>query len=130
MNNHQESRRRNRHQNGYQSLDPNEALHCRVYVIELDEAVTRDPVFIAKNPNYVPGSPCYYVGMTSLEPEVRFLEHVQGTRNSSRICRQYGRKLRMDLVPKRKPSRRTWAMKWEKRLAKEIRKCGDGAWQA
>jgi predicted GIY-YIG superfamily endonuclease len=130
MKDHQSGRRRNRHQAALQPLASNEALHCRVYVIELDAAVTRDPAFIAKNPKYVPGRPSYYVGMTSLEPSDRFLEHILGTRNSSRICRQYGRKLRMDLVPNLKPTRRTWAMRREKRLAADIRRGGDGAWQA
>ncbi len=122
--------RRNHQQSFSYPLASDEALQCRVYLIELDPAVMQDPAFIAKNPNYVPGKPCYYVGMTSLEPEVRFLEHVEGMKNSSRICRQYGRRLRMDLVPTWNATRRTWAMRREKRLAAEIRNLGNGAWQA
>ena len=49
MKDHQSGSRRNLHQAGPQPLGSNEALHCRVYVIELDAAVTRDPAFIAKN---------------------------------------------------------------------------------
>ena len=80
------------------------------------------------NPKHVPGSPCYYVGMTSLNPEERFLQHHHGTKNVSMICHKYCRKLRMDLVPNRKPTRRTWAMRLEKRVAKELRRQGCGAW--
>ena len=42
---------------------------------------------------------------------------------------RYGRRLRMDLVPNRKPTRRTWAMKLEERLAKDLRARGFGAWK-
>ena len=40
MKDHQGGRRRNRHQVALQPLGSNEALNCRVYVIELDAAVT------------------------------------------------------------------------------------------
>jgi len=130
MKHHQGGHRRKRHQATFQALDSREARLCQVYVIELDASVTREPAFITKNPKYVPGRSCYYVGMTSLNPEDRFLEHVLGTKNVSQICHQYGRKLRMDLVPKREPTRRIWAMRYEKRLADDFRTNGDGAWQA
>lgn len=92
--------------------------------------MTCDPAFIAKNPQYVPGSPAYYVGMTSLSPEERFLEHKHGIKNVSRIAHEFGRCLRMDLVPDRKPTRRKWAMNFEKRVARDLRAKGFGAWQA
>jgi len=126
---HQNDRRRNHHQTAFHPLGSNELCNCQVYVIELDVSVTSEPSFMARNPKYRQGSPCYYVGMTSLIPEDRYLEHVQGTKNVSHICHQYGRNLRMDLVPSRKPTRRTWAMMMEERLAKDLRARGFGAWK-
>jgi predicted GIY-YIG superfamily endonuclease len=101
-----------------------------VYAIELDPSVMEDPAFRAKNPQWVPGMPLVYVGMTSLSSaEERFAQHLGGTKNVSRIAHRYGRRLRMDLVPYRKPTRRTRAMKMEQRLAKALRSRGFGAWQ-
>ena len=71
---------------------------------------------------------CFYVGMTSLSCEERSTQHFLGTKNFSRIAHQYGRRLRMDVVPTRKPTRRRWALKMEARLAKELRARGFGAW--
>lgn len=90
----------------------------------------KDPAFAAKNPQWVPGMLLFYVGMTSLSSvEERFAQHLRGTKNVSRIAHQYGRRLRMDLVPIRKPTRRTWALKLEERLAKDLRARGYGAWK-
>lgn len=108
---------------------PFESWNCIVYAIELDPSVMKDPAFSAKNPQWVPGMPLFYVGMTSLSAEERCEQHLGGTKNVSRIAHQYGRRLRMDLVPNRKPTRRAWAMKMEERLAKDLRARGFGAWQ-
>src|ERR1035437_5355444 len=128
MKNQHDGRRPTSHHRN-QPLRPYENPHCQVYVIELDESVATDPVFRKANPRYVPGSPCYYVGMTSLTPEERFRQHVDGTRNSSRIA-AFGLRLRMDLVANKKPVRRTWAMERERSLARALRSGGCGAWQA
>ena len=128
MKHHQDGHRRNRHQATFQPLDSKEARHCQVYVIELDASVIREPAFVAKNPKHAPSMPSYYVGMTSIDPEERFLQHYHGTKNVSMICHKYCRKLRMDLVPYRKPTRRKWAMRLEKRVTKELRRQGCGAW--
>lgn len=106
-----------------------ESWSCIVYLIELDPSVMEDPEFRAKNPQWVPGMPLFYVGMTSLSAWARSEQHFRGTKNVSRIAHQYGRRLRMDLVPTRKPTRRTWALKLEARLAKDLRTRGFGAWQ-
>ena len=106
-----------------------ESWSCIVYLIELHPSVMEDPAFRAKNPQWVPGMDLFYVGMTSLPSvEERFAQHLRGTKNVSRIAHQYGRRLRMDLVPNRKPTSRTWAMKLEARLAKDLRSRGFGAW--
>ncbi len=35
----------------------------------------------------------------------------------------------MDLVPNRKPTRRSWAIKLEERLVKDLKARGFGAWK-
>ena len=109
-------------------LLPNESPNCFNYVIQLKESVTLDPAFMRKNPGYVPGRPCFYVGMTSEDIEERCLQHFNGTKNVSRIAHEYGLRLRMDLVTHRKPVRRTWALEREARIAKQLRSQGFGAW--
>ncbi len=83
---------------------------------------------MAKNPGYVQGNTCFYVGMTSENVEERFLQHFHGTKNVSRIAHTFGRRLRMDLVTNREPVRRTWALAREERIAKQLRSQGFGAW--
>lgn len=102
-----------------------------IYLIELDPCVALDPAFRKANPRYVPGSLCLYAGSTSQPPSDRFMEHVSGARNASRIAHRYGLRLRMDLVPgagKRMPRER--ALKAEVRIARELRARGFGVWQA
>ncbi len=102
-----------------------------VYLVELDPCVALDSAFQKANPRYVPGSLCFYAGSSSQLPSDRFMEHVSGGRNSSRIAHHYGLRLRMDLVPgagKRMPRER--ALKAEVRLARELRAKGFGVWQA
>ncbi len=105
-----------------------ESWNCIVYAIELDPSVMQDPAFLAKNPQRKANMPCFYVGMTSLSADERSKQHLLGTKNFSRIAHLYGRRLRMDVVPTRKATRRTWAMKMEARLAKDLRAQGFGAW--
>ena len=107
----------------------NESTRCVVYTIELDPSVAREPAFAAKNPRHVPGKPCFYVGMTMLRPEERFAQHISGSKNSSRIAHEYGKKLRMDVVENNKPTLRTWALEREKRVANKLRSQGFGAWK-
>ncbi len=103
---------------------------CVVYAIELHLSVLLDSAFLAANPRYVAGMPCFYIGMTSLSPEERYLQHTLGTKNVARIPHIYGRNLHQDIVPQRKPTRRTWAMRYEKTLAWQLRARGFGIWQA
>lgn len=106
-------------------------LHRGIYLIELDPLVTQDAAFQKANPHIIAGLPTFYCGSTSQRPEERFIEHVSGGRNASRIAQRYGQRLRMDLVPnagKRFPRER--ALKEEVRLARELRAKGFGVWQA
>jgi hypothetical protein len=107
-----------------------EAWTCILYAIELDLKVLRDRDFLAANPRYRAGMLCLYLGMTSLSAEERFRQHTRGIKNVSRIAHDFGQKLRQDMVPVRKPTRRTWVLKHEKTLAWQLRAQGYGIWQA
>jgi hypothetical protein len=43
-----------------------------VYVIELSKDVLFEAKFSKNSPGYMEGTPCVYLGMTSLDPDVRF----------------------------------------------------------
>ncbi len=49
--------------------------HYHVYVVELSQDVLLNARFMGSNPGYQPGKPCVYVGMTGLDPDVRFDKH-------------------------------------------------------
>jgi hypothetical protein len=57
--------------------------HYHVYVVELSSDVLLNARFMRANPNYSPGKPCVYVGMTGLEPDVRFDKHKAGIRGNA-----------------------------------------------
>ena len=57
-----------------------------IYVIELDKKVLEKKKFKDANPDYIEGSPCVYVGMTSKSPEERFKQHKEGHK-ASRIVK-------------------------------------------
>lgn len=94
-----------------------ESRTCQVYAIRLKKSVLNNPKFRAANPNYIAGYPCYYVGMTSLPPHKRFAQHVAGKVNASTLVHAHCGELEMSIVPVRKPTLRTWAMKLERNLA-------------
>lgn len=106
-------------------------LQRGLYLVELDPCVALDPAFQKANPRYLLGQLCFYAGSSSQRPGDRFVEHISGGRNSSRIAHRYGQCLRMDLVPDAgKQMRRDLAIKAEVRLARELRAKGFGVWQA
>jgi len=130
MNYPQASPRPNHNSHRYQPLKPNESPDCGSYVVELSHSVLLEKAFLTCNPGYIEGRACLYVGMSSHSPEERALQHLEGTKNVSRIAHTYGVGLRMDLVKNLKRVRRTWAMRYEKQLARELRSQGYGVWQA
>lgn len=113
------------------SLRPssNEATTCQVYAIRLRRSVLNNQRFVDANPNYRTGYPLVYVGMTSLSLAERHAQHAAGI-NASTIAGKHMGELAMELVPLRKPTRRTWAMKHERELAAHLRSKGCGVWQA
>ena len=70
--------------------------HHSVYVVELSKRVLEEPKFRRANPDYLPGMPCFYVGMTGLSPDERFDKHKAGIQ-ANRFVREYGLRLRPDL---------------------------------
>ena len=66
--------------------------HYHVYVIELSKDVLYEARFMKANPDYIQGKPCVYVGMTGLDPDVRFDKHKAGIQ-SNRYARQFGLRL-------------------------------------
>jgi hypothetical protein len=103
--------------------------HHHVYVVELSKDVLNEPRFRKCNPGYIDGKPCVYVGMTGLDPDVRFDKHKAGIQ-ANRFVTQYGLRLLPDCTRASTP----WAMK--RRVDREIeigidlRSAGFGVWQA
>lgn len=100
-----------------------------VYVIELDSSVLLESKFRKSNPDYVFGAPCVYVGMTGLDPDLRFDQHKAGIR-ANKYARIYGIRLMPEIYGKFNPMPRGDAQYMEVELGIQLRKAGYGVWQA
>ena len=100
-----------------------------VYVIELSKDVLYESRFKRANPDYDYGRPCVYVGMTGLDPDVRFDKHKAGIQ-SNRFVRDYGLRLMPELYAPYNPMRYEEAREMEVELAIGLRDMGYGVWQA
>lgn len=100
----------------------------RVYVIRLDPAVLESAKFRAENPDHVVGMDCYYVGMTAKTARERFAQHMAGYKACGFVTR-YG----LELMPERfshvHPKTFEEAQRFERRLAKRLRRRGHAVWQ-
>jgi hypothetical protein len=103
--------------------------HYHVYVIELSKDVLNETRFMRSNPDYVVGKPCVYVGMTGLDPDLRFDKHKAGIQ-SNRFARQYGLRLLPQLYEVYNPMPYDGARDMEVELAIGLREEGYGVWQA
>ena len=103
--------------------------HYHVYVIELSKDVLYESRFKKGNPDYVNGKPCVYVGMTGLDPDVRFDKHKAGIQ-SNRYAQQFGLRLLPDLYEAYNPMAYTDAQSMEVELGILLREAGFGVWQA
>jgi hypothetical protein len=103
--------------------------HHSVYVIELSKDVLFEPKFMKCNPNYIIGKPCVYVGMTGLDPDIRFDKHKAGIQ-SNRFVKQYGLKLLPDLYEGFNPMTYDEACEMEIEIGIDLRSAGFGVWQA
>lgn len=100
-----------------------------VYVVELSADVLYEPKFKKANPDYAPGKPCVYVGMTGLDPDTRFDKHKAGIK-ANRFVKQYGLRLLPTLYEIYNPMPYEGAREMEVELAIGLREAGYGVWQA
>ena len=99
-----------------------------VYVIELDSEVANLKKVRKKNPNYIKGNGCFYVGQSTRPPELRFDQHKEGYK-SNKYAKYYGKKLRPDIYKKYNPiPSRKDALSLETYLAKKLREIGAAVW--
>jgi hypothetical protein len=103
--------------------------HYHVYVIELSKDVLQEGRFKKCNPTYVEGKPCIYVGMTGLDPDVRFDKHKAGIQ-SNRYVLKYGLRLLPELYELYGVLSYDAARDLEVELAIDFREAGYGVWQA
>ena len=90
-----------------------------VYVIELDPLVADQRKFRDKNPKYIKGNGCVYVGQSAREPYLRFEQHKEGYRSNkyAKLFEKY------NPIPTRKD-----AEEIEQMLGRELRGRGYGVW--
>ncbi len=103
--------------------------HYHVYVVELADPVWNNARFRAANPDYTLGKPFVYVGMTGLDPDLRFDKHKAGIQ-SNRYVFEYGLRLLPQLYEVFNPMPYDGARDMEVELAIGLREKGYGVWQA
>ena len=103
--------------------------HYHVYVIELSKDVLYEGKFNKCNPTYITGKPCVYVGMTGLDPDIRFDKHKAGIQ-ANRYVTDYGLHLLPDLYEAFNPMSYDEARDKEVDVAIDLREAGFGVWQA
>lgn len=100
-----------------------------VYVVELDDRVWNLARFRRANPNYQLGKPFVYVGMTGLDPDLRFDRHKADVQ-ANRYVRDYGLRLLPALYEVYNPMPYEGAREMEVELAIGLREAGYAVWQA
>ncbi len=100
-----------------------------VYVIELSKDVLYENKFKKANPDYVTGQPCVYVGMTGLDPDIRFDKHKAGIQ-SNKYAQTYGLRLMPEIYEKYNPMPYGDAQYMEVDMAIRLKELGFGVWQA
>jgi hypothetical protein len=103
--------------------------HHHVYVVELSDRVWNEPSFRRANPDYRLGKPFVYVGMTGLDPDLRFDKH-KADIQANRFVRDYGLRLRPELYEVYNPMPYEAAREMEVELGIALREAGFGVWQA
>ncbi len=105
------------------------AHHYHVYVIELSAEAWNVASFRKANPDYMHLKPMVYVGMTGLDPDLRFDKHKAGIQ-ANNFVRDHGLRLLPVLYEKYNPMSYDAARDREVELGIALRKAGYGAWQA
>jgi predicted GIY-YIG superfamily endonuclease len=103
--------------------------HHHVYVIELDERVWNEPRFRKANPDHDVTKLCLYVGMTGMDPDVRFDKHKAGIQ-ANRYVTTYGLRLLPRLYEVYNPMPYQAALEMEVELGIALREAGYAVWQA
>jgi len=97
-------------------------------VIELGDAVWNIARFRRANPDYQLGKPFVYVGMTGLDPDLRFDKHKAGIQSNSYV-RRFGMHLLPGLYTMYNPMPYEGARDMEVELGIALREAGYGVWQ-
>ena len=103
--------------------------HYHVYVVELSDEVWNIARFRKSNPDYSLGKPFVYVGMTGLDPDLRFDKHKAGIQSNSYV-RRFGLRLLPGLYTMYNPMPYEGARDMEVELGIALREAGYGVWQA
>ena len=103
--------------------------HHHVYVIELAYQVCNEARFRKANPDYRLGKPFVYVGMTGLDPDLRF-DKRKANIQANRFVFEYGLRLLPSLYEMYNPTPYEAARDVEVELAFGLREAGCGVWQA
>jgi hypothetical protein len=103
--------------------------HYHVYVIELSDEVWNVGRFRRANPDWQLGKPFVYVGMTGLDPDVRFDKHKAGIQANA-FVRDHGLRLLPELYERYNPMPYDAARAMEVELGIALRARGYGVWQA
>lgn len=98
-------------------------------MVELSDEVWNLVRFRRANPDYDLAKPCVYVGMTGLNPDVRFDKHKAGIQSNTYV-RQYGVRLLPALYAMYNPMPYEGARDMEVELGIALREAGYGVWQA
>ena len=98
-------------------------------MVELDDRVWNVARFRRANPDYRLGMPFVYVGMTGLDPDVRFDKHKAGLQ-ANRFVTDYGLHLLPAIYERYNPMRYDEARSMEVELGIRLRALGYGVWQA
>ena len=100
-----------------------------VYVIALHKDVLNHTRFIRRNPDYIDGKACFYVGQTSKIPEERLEIHKRGGRLANKYVEKYGKCLRSRKYEKYNPiTTQVISILVEEWLAKKLQKEGYAVW--
>ena len=103
--------------------------HYHVYVIELSDEVWNAVRFRRANPDYQLRQPFVYVGMTGLDPDVRFDKHKAGIQSNTYVLK-HGLRLLPRLYAMYNPMPYEGARDMEVELGIALRELGYGVWQA
>ncbi|MFL9874592.1 hypothetical protein [Paraburkholderia megapolitana] len=104
-------------------------LRYYVYVVLLADTVWNEARFRRANPEYRFDKPCVYVGMTGLDPDLRFDRH-KADIQANRYVREYGVRLMPELYEVFNPLPYDGARDMEVELGIGLREAGYAVWQA